>query len=232
MNQLFSKRPLLKTGVVGLLLLPLLIAINAFSPAQEKIPKGYTSSIIAFEFASNQEELKEVISPLSAEEIKDMDRLNFVDYGFMLLYGIFFFLFMSRFAVLRQSKLLKNGRWIIPFILICDAIENIQLLKLSNYSKFDSETIDKYISLLGIFTWLKWGLLATVLGLIGMSMWSMNKSKWFGYILIIPFVMGCIAFITENRRLEDSFGASIFLMVFLIFVYCYIYKSEEQKLVQ
>ena len=55
----------------------------------------------------------------------------------------------------------------------------------------------------------------------------MKMSKYLGYILVLPLVVGCVAFITEDRVLEDGFGASIFVSFFLTFVYCFTFKESK-----
>jgi len=122
MNQFIEQRPLFKTGIVGLLLLPLIIAINSFSPAKDKIPDGYSSSILAFEFASDKSELVEVLGPLSGEEIDDLDKLNYVDFGFMAMYGLFLFLFMSGLKYITKVELLEKAKWFAPIIVIADML--------------------------------------------------------------------------------------------------------------
>lgn len=229
MNQLFNNRPLIKTGILGFLLLPLLIAINSFSPAKEKIPEGYNSSILAFEFASNEAEIKEVLDPLTYGELKDMDKLNYVDFGFMAMYGLFLFLFMARLKEITKVEILEKAKWFAPLIVIADMLENLQLLKLTKGYK-SMPDLSSTIMQLFAFTWTKWLLLAVAFAIIGASMWKMKLSKYLGYILVLPLVIGCVAFITEDRVVEDSFGTTIFISFFLIFVYCFVYKKESVQL--
>lgn len=227
MNQLFEYRPLLKTGILALLLLPFLYLINDLSPSPEKIPEGYSSSILAFEFVSNQKELQETIGPLSAKERSDMDKLNYVDFGFMTLYGIFLFLFMARFGSVTSGQLFAKAKWLAPLIVLFDVLENIQLLKLTNVPT-DTTSVDATIMLLGVFTWFKWGLLSVVFAIIGYAMTKMNRSKWLGYVLLLPAIIGIVAFVSSKRNLEDLFGTSVFLGFFLLFIYCLVYKKLDR----
>lgn len=227
MNKIFTERPLVKTGIFGLLLLPLLIVINELSPSGDKIPDGYSSAILAFEFVSNPEELNEVLSPLSMAEKRDLDYLNYVDFGFMSIYGIFLFLLMARLGTLMNSSLLSKAKWLGPLIVLFDALENVQLLKLNNSISFSSE-LNNSILCLGIFTWLKWGLLSIAFAVVGYLMTKMKKSKWLGYILLLPSIIGVLSFFSGQRILEDSFGSSVFLSFFLLFLYCFIYKMPQR----
>ena len=124
MNRMFQKRPLLKTGVFGLLLLPFVILINSHSPDMCRVPKGYSSTIVAFEFASNITEVGEVMNLLekdgaelgcekteNSEERdyrRDVDMINYIDFGMMVIYGIFLFLFMANFGAISGDKLVAK----------------------------------------------------------------------------------------------------------------------------
>ena len=229
MNQLFTERPLLKTGILGLLFLPFIILINAYSPPGEKIPEGYSSTILAFEFASNDEELVEVLGPLETNEIQDLNRMNYLDFGFMVIYGIFLFIFMARLGGITGSKLLLRGRWIVAVIVLSDALENVQLLKLTDrFMEANAELSDTLV-LLGVFTWTKWLLLAIAISLIARVMTRMRKSQWLGYILYAPLGIGVGSFILGEQRAEDLFGTSVFIAFFLIFIYCYIYRIQKSR---
>jgi|GEM_PF-6451583 len=95
MNHHFVERPLMKTGILGLLLIPFVIVMMRLGPTT--YPEGYTSAILAFEFVSDQVELSDVLTDIVAdsEAHADLDQTNYIDFGFMMLYGIFLFLFMA-----------------------------------------------------------------------------------------------------------------------------------------
>ncbi len=216
----------MKTGILGLLLVPFLLIINEFSPPAEKIPEGYSSTIVAFEFVSNEDELKEVLEPLNSEELKNLDRLNYVDFGFMILYGIFWFLFVSTIGQIEENQWLKKGRWLIPVAVLSDALENVQLLKLTDPIALQNGGITDLIFLLGLFTWIKWLLLAIVLSLLGYRFLLSSKFNLTGYLLFVPLALGLVAFAGDSRNFEDLFTTSIFLVFFVLFIYCFIYRSR------
>ena len=228
MNRLFVTRPLLKTGIVGLLLIPFLALINEFSPPKEVIPQGYSSSILAFEFATDYKEVVEVLDPLSREQIEDLDRLNYVDFGFMMMYGIFLFLFMSRLSQVLEDGRLKLVRWLAPIIVISDALENVQLLKLSRDFLSGGSSGDNILTLLAFFTWMKWLLLAIVFDVIAYGLWKRKGLNWVSILLLIPLFLGIIAFINSSRKMEDIFATSVFFGFFVLFIYSFIYRAETK----
>ena len=230
MQRLFEMRPLVKTAILGLLLLPFIILMDDYSPSVDKIPEGYSSSILAFEFASNQSELKEVLAPLSQNEIRDMDRLNYVDFGFMIVYGLFLFAFTSRLSDVTRSSILKKLRYAVPIAVVADALENIQLLKLTTAFQSNTE-LEGVLNLLAIFTWFKWSLLAIVLAVIGYELIKMKIwSKVAGYLLLLPAALCVGSLIYHNRMVEDLFGSSVFLGFLIIFIYAFLYKDNSQRI--
>lgn len=228
MNRLFNHRPLAKTGIIAILLLPFLFLINDYSPESKKIPQGYSSSIVAFEFASNNDELITVLSPLNRSDLRDMDRLNYVDFGFMILYGIFLFLTMSRLGTLHGHTFLRRMRWLVLIAVIADAIENIHLLKLTDYFRGFTNSQEGLIFWLSIFTWIKWLLLALSLSAIGYSLVKAKKYVILGTPLLLIFVLGIVARITLRPVIEDSFAGSVFLGFFLVWILCFLYRIHPK----
>ena len=227
MNAIFDQKPLLKTGVFALLLLPCLILINSYSPPKEKIPEGYNSSILAFEFASDADEIKEVLGPLTQEERDDLDRLNYVDFGFMLLYGVFLYLFVVQLSELNGDEALSRIRWVVPVAVLADVLENVQLLKLTElFPELGSQAM-LACTLLAVFTWIKWILLALVFAFAGRSLMKMTPaSKVAGLLLMFPILLAIATFITSQRMIEDLFATSVFGAFFIVFIYCLLYKRN------
>jgi len=122
--------------------------------------------------------------------------------------------------------MLQKGKYLAPIIVICDALENVQLLKLSKHFGTTGIDFDSTIQMLGIFTWLKWGLLALAFMLIGRTLTRSVKSKWLGYVLMIPVALGVGAFIIGEPWTEDMFGQSVFLSFTIILIYSFIYKRS------
>ena len=73
-------KPYKKVGLFGLLLLPFTIILMMLGPSPEKIPDGYNSAIVAFEFASDEREVNELFDQLSEKEIEQIDLINYIDF--------------------------------------------------------------------------------------------------------------------------------------------------------
>ena len=226
LNQRLQSRPLIISTILGLLLIPFLYLINSYSPLPEKAPSDYNSVILAFEFVSNDAELKEVLDPLTTEEISDIDQLNKVDFGFMIMYGLFLISVIIKFRKLHHHDWLKYTAILTMIAVIADLLENLQLLSLSNAYKQGimdhQETIDR----LALFTWSKWILLALVIAQLGYSIIMSNRYKWVGYSLFIPIVLGTSAISMKTPIIEDTFGTSIFLCFFIIWILSLFYKKR------
>ena len=152
-------RPLFLTILLGVLLVPVVILINSFSPPVEKAPEGYNSVILAFEFVSDEAELREVLSPLSLAEINGLDMLNKVDFAFMLLYGAFLLSIVIALKKLHNHHWLKYVAGMIMLIVLSDFLENLQLLNLTELFRSGDISVQGTIDQLALFTWLKLSLI-------------------------------------------------------------------------
>ena len=166
----------------------------------EKAPEGYNSVILAFEFVSDEAELREVLSPLSLAEINGLDMLNKVDFAFMLLYGAFLLSIVIALKKLHNHHWLKYVAGMIMLIVLSDFLENLQLLNLTELFRSGDISVQGTIDQLALFTWLKWILLAVVIGSIGYSLITADRFKWVGYSLFIPIVLGCLLYTSPSPR--------------------------------
>ena len=219
-------RPLFLTILLGVLLVPVVILINSFSPPVEKAPEGYNSVILAFEFVSDEAELREVLSPLNLAEINGLDMLNKVDFAFMLLYGAFLLSIVIALKKLHNHHWLKYVAGMIMLIVLSDFLENLQLLNLTELFRSGDISVQGTIDQLALFTWLKWILLAIVIGSIGYSLITADRFKWVGYSLFIPIVLGVSAISLRTPIIEDTFGTSIFLCFTILWVLSVFYKRR------
>jgi len=229
LNEFRKSRPLLITTLLGVLLPPILIMINSYSPPADKSPEGYNSVILAFEFVSDNEQLREVLSPLSSSEIEGLDRLNKVDFAFMLLYGAFLLSIIIVLKKLHQHHWLKYISAMVVLAVLADFLENLQLLNLTEAYQSGATSLESTIQQLAIFTWIKWILLAMVIGAIGYSLITAERYKWVGYFLFIPLVFGVSAISLRTPMIEDTFGTSIFLCFMIIWGLSLLYKRRVTK---
>lgn len=230
MKELIASRPYRRTILCGILMIPFVVLMNSYSPPKEKIPQGYGSSILAFEFASDKGEADEVFQPLTTGEVAGLDRINYIDFGFMIMYGLFLFTFMSQSGELFGSTLLHYGKWIAPVIVIADVIENIQLLDLSAAYSTSQPYSETALLLLAIFTWTKWLSLAVAFALIAYQLIDMKwPSRTLGYVLFFPLGLGIGAWFNGARWTEELFATSIFAAFLCVFIYAIFFQRAHKS---
>lgn len=218
--------------LVGLFIFPLLVGvylISFFSPDASLAPTPYSSSIIAFEFATNYNELKQVFDPLSQQEISNLDKVNFVDFGFMICYSLFLFCFLFVSKKIDAQHLFRLGSIIIGVIYLSDVIETLTLLNISNLYQNQALATEFETSLTVLYysTWLKWSFLAICLGIFGYILIKRKQivSIVFGILLMIPLLL-CGAGFFGGQQLKDIFATSIFGGFACLLLYCLMYKSN------
>lgn len=217
-----SNKPLCQTGLLALLLIPFILIMGYLGPKNNF--DDYSSAIVAFEFVSNNAELANVIH--SEDVAKKLDCVNKVDFGFMLMYGIFLFLFARRFGQIFKNDNIIKSSMIVPVIVAADALENLQMFKLTGQFEKFNDTTSEIITLLITFTWTKWILLAAVFAIVASQLIKMEyRDKVIGYLLLSPIALGVIAFFSENNAWEDKFTMSIFGAFLLIFIFSMKYKE-------
>jgi hypothetical protein len=226
LNEIRQSRPLIISTILGLLLIPVLGMINSYSPPVTLAPEGYNSVILAFEFVSDLEELGQVLSPLSLAEINSLDKLNKVDFAFMILYGVFLLSIIMKLRELHNHHWLKYIAGLVIIAVASDFLENLQLLKLTELFRSGDTSVQSTIDQLALFTWLKWLLLAIIIGSIGYSLIISDRHKWFGYALFIPIVIGVSALSIRTPMIEDTFGTSIFMSFMILWLLSLLYKKQ------
>ncbi len=232
MKQYMALHPFVKTGVFALALLPFLVIINMLSPEGTKVPTGYSSSILAFEFATSYQEIQEVLSPLTTAEIRDLDMLNYVDFGFMVAYSTFLYLFMRRAYQEFGYSYLKYLMNVPILICLADVVENLQLLKLTELYSSASPVPDysSPLSYLSIFTWVKWVLLAITFAAISISLYRQGRlAKAISWLSWMPLGLLTYFLMIQTRASADQFASSIFLIFLLLALFCFLYKKEQHN---
>jgi len=147
----------------------------------------------------------------------------------MISYGLFLFYFTSRLADITGEEILGRAKYLAPLIVIFDALENAQMLIMTRPS-FDGAQHIFYC--LSIFTRIKWGLLAALIAVIGYGMRGMDKSKWLGYVLMLPAVAGIVAILSDGYLAIEVWTGLIFLTLFLLLIFCFVYKGEDNRILE
>ena len=199
-----SNYPYRKVGLIGLLLVLFASVIIVISPPPSTQPGAHSSQIVSFEFVDTPEELEifhgqlcESVTPLENCDTRkqQIDLVNYIDFGMMIVYGLFLFYFTRRIAKQTGDPLLSNAAYLAPLVVIFDALENVQMLVM-NKATFDGA--DHIFLCLSLFTRLKWGLLAASIALIGYGMRHLPRARWLGYFLVLPAIIGLYALMTDS----------------------------------
>lgn len=208
----------------GILLFLTGVLILFFNPLpQNNLPKGFYSSILAFEFIHTN---AEVIRFFEVNELPDylykFNMVNAIDYFFMVFYSLFLTSFS--FAVFKITK----TKWMFVamfFSLLAwpsDLFENIQIGKIANNIYGNN---DQSLYLLNIFTWIKWGSIAS--SLIIISNYFMQK-LFFNMLVfscsILAFIFCCISFFHRSIA-NELMGLFVMLSFLLLFIYSIAYKK-------
>lgn len=207
-----------------------MVWMNRNMPPADLAPQGYSSVIIAFEFILNQSHLEMVLSPLSAKQIDGLDRLNYIDFGYMVLYSSllagFFFITKS----IEGLKYLNLGMALAACALFSDLFENFQLLDLTKmYRSSTTVGYESVISNLFIFTWLKWGSLAVAMVLLVPTLIKRGLfSKVIAFVLSLPIIMFFAVAILQSPLIMDKFSSTIVLGFLAIVVYIFAYRKPKQ----
>ncbi len=88
-----SDRPFRSAGVIGVAMLMLLLTFIVFLPSKaSRLPKGFFTPIIAFEFVETQQEVDAMFKgpdgKVQQELLDRMDTVNRLDFIYMVLYSI------------------------------------------------------------------------------------------------------------------------------------------------
>ena len=225
-------RPFMKVGFLGLLVIGMSIVLLMVFPSRAPwMMDGFFTPIIAFEFVQSQNEVYKLFGlPESLDQlsmIKAMDFGNRLDYIYMVLYTFFLFSFSFVCAKNTGQRYFYAASTLSIVILVADAIENIQLLKIT--AKIISQNFGKELFFLHWFTWIKWGGITVVfLILAPYFLKGRTYSKLIAVTGVSCFVLSVFAYFNRSV-LNEMMGQSIALMFVMMIVYSFIYKTESEK---
>lgn len=215
---------------LGFLLLILSIVLLVVNPkAQGNLPKGFFTPVIAFEFIQTSGELTQFFKVSQVTQYETtMLTGNYIDYGFMVLYTLF--LLAVAIGIQRISGV--NAMWVA--ILLCftallgDAMENIQIHQLIKHHR--SADLQHPLYLLNIFTWLKWGSIASVFLLFSPHFLKGTLfSKLTGLCCWICFGL-CGAAFFQHGIINEIFTASVVLVFLLLVIYVATFTTTKSLL--
>ncbi|HKI87716.1 MAG TPA: hypothetical protein VKA38_01730 [Draconibacterium sp.] len=229
MKNYFQTHPFWKIGVLIIPLVLFIFLMGRFFP--KEAPEGFSSYIVAFEFAKTPADLQQLLGNLPKKAIHKIDVGNLLDFGFMATYTALLILSFLRFSKEFSKKWLKLGVVLAIIILLGDFTENIFLLRLTDnfLTSAPEETIVSNLSRLHIFTWIKWGTLAVAFFLLYTIFY---RKKWYieivGVTVIFPLLF-LIATPKHTPQILTVFTNSIFLCFAVLMVYLFVYQKKVHK---
>ena len=220
----------MKVGFLGLLVIGMSIVLMIVFPSKAPwMMDGFSTPIMAFEFVQSQSEVSQLFglsgSPEQLSMIKAMDFGNRLDYIYMVLYTSFLFFFSFVCAKITEQRYYYAGSMMAFVILVADALENIQLLRIT--AKITSQDFGQELSLLHCFTWIKWGGITVVFFILAPYFFKgRTYSKIIAAIGISSFILSVLAYLNRSV-LNELLGLSVALMFLMMIVYSFIYKTES-----
>ncbi|MCD6585377.1 MAG: hypothetical protein J7K96_06410 [Desulfobacteraceae bacterium] len=224
-----KNRPFLKAGYIGLLVIVMsMILVTIFPSKASKMPQGFFTPIIAFEFIETKAEVFQLFAStdgtIRQTMVDAMDLGNQLDFIYMFLYSLFLLMFCLKCAEISSKKYYYIGAVIAVAVLSADALENIQLLGIT--ANLETGNFKQYLAWLHLFTWMKWGGIAVIF--LVLFFWFIKGgifSKIIGITGAWSFASGLLAFLSRSV-LNELFGLTVALMFIMMIIYCLIYKYD------
>jgi len=219
-------------GLLGLSVLVMSLVFGiAFPYRGARLPEGFFTPIIAFEFIETEQEVLAMFSgpdgAIDPHKVDTMNAVNRLDFVYMLVYSMFLLTFAFACARLSGKKYLYAAVVMSLAVLLFDALENIQLLGIT--SKLESRDFAPQLARLHIFTWIKWGGIATILVLLAPYFLSGGVfSKALGWLAAATFLIGLGAFL-HRSVLNEIFFLCIGLMFLSMTVYSFVRYRDIKK---
>ena len=220
------------SGFIGIaVILVSLLSLIVFPQSSPGEIEGFSTPIVAFEFAETVEEINTLFgangSTEQADMIRKMDQGNYLDYLYMLLYSGFLFSFAVLAAKQNGQKWVYAGVVLAVLALIGDALENVQLLTIT--ANLQSGDFADALMRLHWFTWLKWGSLAVYFLVIGIWFWGNGRfGKFIAAISELTFLLGLFAYVARGS-ITELFTVSVALTFLLMIVFCFTTKNAPKE---
>lgn len=222
-------RPFLISGILGMGAVIMTFVLSLVGPRLTTPPAGgFITPVLAFEFAETPAEVEQLFAPLDAPAgaavRADMDRVNRLDFLYIAFYGGCLLTFALTCARLTGRRFFLAAAALAIGIMAADVMENVQLLAITRL--LGSESIERNLALLRLFTWLKWG---------GLAAWFLLLWPYFrgrgglgrviGPLSLLPALLAVAAFLRPGL-LSELFALSIGLMFLLLTAYAWRYRQS------
>lgn len=221
--------------ILGILLLIVAIALLIINPQPENnLPAGFYTPVIAFEFIQSKQEILNFFK-VQNEAVYEQKMLlgNWVDYAFMVLYSCLLLYISAGIKKITGSKTMLLAMFFCMAMLVGDAVENYAIYKLvtmrnTDFSLPELVNYPNYnylLQMLNIFTWLKWGSIASAF-LLFSPFFLKGKifHKIIGIFCIVCFGL-CIAAFLQHGILNEIFAGSVVLVFLLLVIFIFTFRN-------
>jgi len=213
-----------------LFIFPLVIAMHlmrSVSPPAGRVPPPYKSVVLALEFATSNDDVLNILTPLPSTNVHDLDHLNYYDFFFMLVYSAFLAQFLVKYLTTTRRPHLKPLALVAALICLADLAENLTLLKITSLYSGGINDFMPYLTYLRFFTWLKWAGLAFTFAGLGMMMIQREAfSRLLAVSLFLPAVLLTLCFVNYDSWIS-IFTTSVFLGFVVLLIFATFYKKTE-----
>lgn len=189
-----------RIGTVGLAVIGVSLLLMQINPKTAgAMPEGFSTPVLAFEFVRTLAEVDALFAVEEQAALADaFDRGSYVDFGYMLLYAGFLLLLALHLARQTGQPLLWLAAALAVLIFLGDALENVQLLALTEGVR-NGRAYEPALSRLYFFTWLKWGGLAIYFLLLTPALFAGGwLARLTGIAAIATFALGGVAFLYRS----------------------------------
>ncbi|PKL19148.1 MAG: hypothetical protein CVV49_02400 [Spirochaetae bacterium HGW-Spirochaetae-5] len=223
-------KPFLKAGYIGLSVIVISIILIAVNPSKGgKLPQGFFTPVVAFEFISTEGEVLDLFgdapSGFQGEMVERMRTGTYIDFIYMFVYTSFLLYFSIICSRITGEKWFLFSFIIALIIFAADSGENIQLLSIMD--KLNSGGFERELLLLDYFTWAKWGgLSALFISLIPF----LRKTGVFGRIIsivsLISAVAGSAAYLNRSI-MNEIYVLTIVIVFIMLFVFSFTFRISS-----
>jgi len=225
------KRPFILAGIIGIcVIITSIVLLMIFPGRAHRLPPGFFTPIIAFEFIQTPQEVLDLFGPVESEQhqelVKAMDLGNRIDFLYLVFYNAFLFVFCWKVSMITGRKVYLLGSLMACVILAGDFLENIQLLKIT--SRLDSGSFTPQLALLRIFTWQKWGgMVVAFLILLPYFLKGGILSRVIAACSVAAAVLSVLA-LTYRGIAHELFSLSVVVVFVLMISYSILYHQLER----
>lgn len=211
--------------IFGVLLILTSLVLMFINPrAENNLPQGFFTPIIAFEFLQDTTSVQQLFQVDDVVVYKQAFNLgNQIDFAFMFIYSFFLLSIAIGIYQRKQSKAMYIVYILCILIILFDALENIQLFQITNLHP--NKNFETPLAFLQLFTWLKWSSIASVFLIFAPYFF---QQKWFGKFIgllqIICPILLVVAYFNYGI-MNEIFALSVVLNFLCLVIFIFSYKK-------